>query len=129
MAHAAINAAGLAVMAREALFNNDQHYLTVWNLRDDASQLSVELLRQAKVYNLSCEKCDPQPIVLVFSLQRRAKLVLGNLHTRTPHGENIKVCTRKAVVQEALEHLERTASELTQGASDGASQPVGGGAS
>ena len=33
------------------------------------------------------------------------------------------------MVQEALEHLERTASELTQGASDGASQPVDGGAS
>ena len=32
------------------------------------------------------------------------------------------------MVQEALEHLERTTSELTQGAGDGASQPVDGGA-
>ena len=87
LAHAAINAADLAVVARGALFSSDQNYLTRWSLRADASQPSVELLRQAKVYNLACEKCDPQLIVLVFSLQRRAKLVLGKLHTRTPHGE------------------------------------------
>ena len=96
LAHVAISVADLAVVSRGVLFSSGQHYLAMWNLRRGASQPSVELLRQAKVYNLSCKKCDPQLIVLVFSLQRRAKLVLGNLHTRTPHGEKSMMASGSA---------------------------------
>ena len=81
-----INAADLEVLAKGPLCSNIQNYRTLWNFHANASQLSVHMLREAKVYGLSSTRCDPQLVVVVFSLQDKAKLVLGNLHTRAPRG-------------------------------------------
>ena len=121
---AGINVADLQVLENGPLSSNVQNYLTLWNFNADASQPSVKMLLEAKVHRLSSDKCHPQLVVEVFNVHDKAKLVLGNLHIRTPHAATVSVTTRKRIVAQALRILESTANELQQGANDEASQPV-----
>ena len=120
---AGINAAGLQVLQNGPLCSNIQNYLTMWNFHTHELALSVKILLQAKVHRLSMVT-GPQLLVEVFSLHDKAKLVLGNLHTRTPHGAIVTKSLLKLFLVEALRILESTASELQQGANDETSQPV-----
>ena len=65
--------------------SNVHNYLTVWNFHADASQLSLTQILEPQIHTL-VHQSKHELVVEVFSVHGKAKLVLGNLHLRTPAG-------------------------------------------
>ena len=105
MRAANISAGDLSVLARGSIqYSNLQNYLSCWNFKADASQPGLQQLRSPQVHRLCASaRCDPQLDVQVFSYCEQAKLVQGNLHTRTPNNAaSTSIATRRRVVEQVL---------------------------
>ena len=126
LATAALHATDLPILGHgTAQCSTTQNYLCLWDFRADASQPGVQQLREPTVHSLNCYRCDPQLVVQVFSFSGRAKLIHGNLHIRTPSKTKAPtIPTRKRLVTEALEILQRKAETENQRANGDDSQPV-----
>ena len=93
-------------------------YLTAWRFDADSTQFGMREKEPSKTYLLSSTMCDPELVVHFFENGDGIRLMLGNLHIRTPEGVPVSMTTRKRMVREALQRLE------SQAPSDSAAQPV-----
>ena len=70
------------------------------------------------MHQLTSSICEPELVVHTFENCAGIRLVLGNLHIRTPHGSTVSLSLRQKIVQEAMQKLQSDAP------SDSATQPV-----
>ena len=84
--------------------SNVHNYLTAWNFHADASQLSLTQILEPQIHTL-VHKSKPDLVVEVFGVHGMAKLVLGNLHLRTPTGMAPSTNQNKKTTSECFEAL------------------------
>ena len=110
-----------------------QAYMTTWQAtteQADETGVSLTLLAEPQVVQLSSPALQPQLVIMVFAVsavghpQKHGLIISGNLHIRTPSGtKSPTLATRKRITNEALEALEAT-SRRQKAASSSASQPT-----